>query len=98
MPKSKGKRLKFLKGEKLMISLILVLSILIIPLSKVYTASLVTKTNLDVELLKKDITKQQEKNESLSMQIDELASLDNIQAVAKEYGLSYNDTNILSID
>ncbi len=98
MPRNKGKRLKFLKGEKLMLSLILVLAVLIIPLSKVYTASLVTKTNLDVEVLKKDITKQQEKNESLSMQIDELASLDNIQAVAKEYGLSYNDTNILSIN
>ena len=98
MSKNKGKRLKFLKGEKLMLTLILVLGFLIIPLSKVYTSALVTQTNLDVEVLKKDISKQKEKNESLSMQIDELASLDNIQAVAKEYGLSYNDTNIVSID
>ena len=98
MSKNKGRRLKFLKGEKLMLTLILVLSFLVIPLSKVYTASLVTETNIDVEVLKKDIAKQKEKNESLSMQIDELASLDNIQAVAKEYGLSYNDTNIVSID
>ena len=98
MPKKKGKRLKFLKGEKLMLTLIVVLGIFIIPLTKVYMASLVTETNLDVEVLKKEISKQKEKNESLIMQIDELASLDNIQAVAKEYGLSYNDTNILSID
>ncbi len=98
MSRNKGKKLKFLKGEKLMLTLILVLGFLIIPLCKVYTASLVTETNLDVEVLKKDIARQKEKNESLSMQIDELASLDNIQAVAKEYGLSYNDTNIVSID
>ena len=57
----------------------------------------VTKTNIDVEKLKKEISSQEEENESLSMQIDELASIDNIFNVAKEYGLSYNNSSILQV-
>ena len=33
-------------------------------------------------------------NQGLSMQINELASLENIQEIAKEYGLEYNNDNI----
>ena len=51
----------------------------------------------DVEKLKKEISSQEEENESLSMQIDELASIDNIFNVAKEYGLSYNNSSILQV-
>lgn len=97
MARNKGKKLKLLKGEKIMYFVIILL-VALIPLCNVYTSAIVTKTNIDVESLKKDIKKQREKNESLSMQIDELASLDNIQDVAREYGLSYNDTNILNVD
>ena len=63
----------------------------------VYTSSVITKTNIEVEELKMSIQKQKEENESLSMQIEELARLDNIQEGAKEYGLSYNNSNILKI-
>ena len=69
----------------------------LIPVLNVYTSAVVTKTNIEVEELKSSIEKQREENESLEMQIDELASLDNIQEVAKEYGLSYNNTNILKV-
>ena len=50
-----------------------------------------------LEKLKKEISSQEEENESLSMQIDELASIDNIFNVAKEYGLSYNNSSILQV-
>lgn len=93
MARNKGKKLILLKGEKLMYFVIFLL-IAIIPVMNVYTSALVTKTNIDVEELKKNIEKQKEENESLSMQIDELASLDNIKEVAKEYGLSYDNTNV----
>ena len=79
-----------------MYSLILFL-LALIPVMNVYTSALVTKTNIDVETLKNNIKAQKEENESLSMQIDELASLENIQAIAKEYGLSYDNTNILVV-
>ena len=44
--------------------------------------------------LKNKIEEQSNINESLSMQINELASLDKIQEVAKNIGLSYNNDNI----
>ena len=37
-------------------------------------------------------------NESLSMQVDELASLDKIQEVASEKGLTYNNDNIKNVE
>ena len=43
---------------------------------------------------KEIIEKQENINESLNMQINELASLDKIQEVAKNIGLSYNNDNI----
>ena len=96
MKKKNSKRLKLLKGEKFMY-FIIVLLLCIIPLFNVYTSSLVTKTNLDVEKLKNDIEKQKEENESLEMQIDELASLDNIFNIAKEYGLTYDNSSIIQV-
>lgn len=96
MARNRGKKLKLLKGEKIMYGVIVLLCALI-PILNVYTSAIVTRTNIDVEELKSNIERQKEENESLSMQIDELASLENIQAIAKEFGLSYNNTNILQI-
>ncbi|NMA50605.1 MAG: cell division protein FtsL [Mollicutes bacterium] len=96
MARKKGKRLKLLKGEKLMYFTILFL-MAFIPIMYVYTSNMVTKTNYDVESLKNKIEKQKEENESLSMQKDELASLENIQSIADEYGLSYDNTSILVV-
>ncbi|MBR4230566.1 MAG: cell division protein FtsL [Bacilli bacterium] len=97
MAKKKGKRLKLLKGEKFMVIVVIPMLFALMQILNVYTSSVITKTNIEVEELKMSIQKQKEENESLSMQIDELASLDNIQEVAKEYGLSYNNSNILKI-
>lgn len=96
MSRKKGKKLKLLKGEKIMYFVIVFL-IALVPILNVYTSAIVTRTNIDVEELKSNIEHQKEENESLSMQIDELASLENIQAIAKEYGLSYDNTNILQL-
>ena len=48
--------------------------------------------------MKAKIERQKDVNDSLSMQIDELASLDKIQQVATEKGLSYNNENIKVIN
>lgn len=92
----KGKKVKLLKGEKMMYVLLLAL-IVVIPLFNVYTSSLLSETNNEVEKLKKNIEKQELVNQGLSMQIDELASLENIQSVADNFGLSYNNSNIKSV-
>ena len=92
MSKNK-KKLKLLKGEKFMYCLLVVL-LLAIPMFNVYTSSLLSETNNELEKLKSNIEDQELTNQSLSMQIDELASLENIQKIAEEYGLSYINDNI----
>lgn len=92
----KKRQIKLLKGEKFMYALLLVL-LVSIPMFNVYTSSLLSETNNEVETIKNKIESQELVNQSLSMQIDELASLENIQSVAEEYGLSYNNSNIKSI-
>lgn len=91
------KRIKILKGEK-MLYIMLILLVVAIPLSNVFTKAILSETNIEVEQLKIKIEKQASLNKSLSMQINELASLDKIQAVAKEVGLTYNNDNIKVVD
>ena len=52
---------------------------------------------IELERIKKRVEKQENINESLEMQVDELASLSSIQDVAQNYGLSYNNDNIIVI-
>ena len=96
MARKNSKKVRFLKGEKIMYFVIILVAVLI-PISNVFTSALLSKTNIEVEQLKNKIDKQTSNNESLSMQINELASLENIQAVANEYGLSYINDNIKTI-
>ena len=63
----------------------------------VFSKATLAKVNFEVEQEKKKIEKQEKTNESLSMTIDELASLTKIQEVAQEQGLSYNNNNIRTI-
>lgn len=76
---------------------LLLFLLLAIPMFNVYTSSLLSETNNKVEKLNKNIEKQELVNQGLSMQIDELASLENIQSIAEENGLSYNNSNIKSV-
>ncbi len=87
----------FTKFEKLLYSLALFL-LVITPIATVLSQATLSKVNYDVEKMKKEITSQERSNESLSMKISELASLDKIQEVAESEGLSYNNNNIKSIN
>lgn len=89
----KTKKVKMLKGEKLL-WLTIAIMILIIPITSVYTKALLSESNIQVEKLRNNIEKQESINESLNMKISELASLDKIQEVANEIGLHYNNDNI----
>ncbi len=91
------KRLKMSRFEKLLYTFAVFL-LLIAPISIVFSKATLAKINFDVEKQKKLIEAQTKKNESLAMTIDELASLTKIQEVAKDQGLSYNNSNIKTID
>ncbi len=91
------KRLKMSKFEKLLY-IFTILLVVLSPVAIVFTKATLSEINFEVEKTKKEIASQTKKNESLSMTINELASLDKIQAIAQEQGLTYNNDNIKSID
>lgn len=94
---SKEKNITILKGEKVLYFLLFLL-VIAVPLSNVFTKAMLSESNIQVEQLRNKISKQTNLNESLGMQINELASLDKIQEVAKEAGLTYNNDNIKVIN
>ena len=93
--KKRNKKVR-LKGEKF-VSILIVLAIIAFPIATVPTKAILSETNIALEKMKGEIKNQEEVNESLSMQVDELASLDKIEEVATSKGLSYNNRNIKSI-
>lgn len=92
------KRIKLLKGEKFMFFLIVLFGFIVMPTSWVYTKALLSETSIELEKINSKIDSQNDKNEALSMQIDELASIENIQSIASANGLSYNNSNIKTIN
>ena len=96
MKKSNSKKIRILKGERLFITLIMFFGVLS-PITIVASKSILSRSNIELERMNKQLEKQENVNESLEMQVNELASLSSIQGVAKEFGLSYNNDNIVVI-
>ena len=96
--KKKVKRVKKLgRIEKTFYTLVVFL-VISFPFAIVFLQATLSKINVQVEQVKKEIKTQEKKNQSLSMKINELASLDKIIEVARDQGLSYNNNNINSVD
>lgn len=90
------KKIKMTPFEKCLY-LVAILSLVLSPISLVFSKATLSEINFRVEKQKKEIEKQKKINESLNMAINELASLSKIQEVAEEQGLSYNNNNIKTI-
>lgn len=90
------KKVKMGKFERLLYVFTFIL-VLASPFVIVFSQATLSKINYEVEKSKQELAKQEKKNESLVMKINELASLDKIQEVADEKGLSYNNDNIKTI-
>ena len=93
----KNKKKKLMRSDKIFLTLIVILAV-ILPVMLVFSQATLSKSNIEVEKVRHKVKKQKNDNQSLSMQVDELASLSNIQGIAKEYGLSYNNDNIIVIN
>ncbi len=94
MKKQNGVKIK--RIDRFMIS-VLVFLVLLSSLVVVFSKSILSRSNIEVERIKSKVEKQETINESLTMKINELASLSNIQDIAKEFGLSYINDNIIVI-
>ena len=93
MAAKKARKLKLLKVEKLLYSFVVIL-LLCLPVIDLFGKATLSKLNVDVEQLKREIKTQEKKNQSLTMKVNEMASLENIQLVAQDMGLKYNNNNI----
>lgn len=90
------KRLRMSKFERLIYAFTIVM-VIVLPFALVFSQATLSEINFEVEKMNKKISIQEKKNESLTMKINELASLDKIQEVAREQGLTYNNRNIKKI-
>ena len=63
----------------------------------IYSRAMLGKINLEVQELSGIIKDETEDNQSLVMKINEMVSLDKIEKVSSELGLTYNNDNIKSV-
>ena len=54
--------------------------------------------NIELQKISKVVESQEDTNQSLTMKINEMASLENIQDVSNNLGLAYNNDNIKTIE
>lgn len=59
-----------------------------------FAKNTLSSLNIEVERLAMQVKDQKKTNQSLNMKINELASLENINSVASQTGLVYNNGNI----
>lgn len=81
---------RFIYKSCITISILLVVGIVVSQVS-------LSESNIELEKLKITLEEQENVNQSLVMKINEMASLDNINAVSDSLGLSYNNENIKTI-
>jgi len=90
------KRYKKTVFEKMM-TMLTTVTIISVFVSILFFKAQLSSVNIEVEKIKKSITKQEKVNESLTMKVNELVSLENMQLVAANSGLEYNNSNIIVI-
>ena len=90
MKKKKKKVAKFTKGEKLLyaFAIICLCSTFVL---KIFVSASTSDLKIQIE-------KQKSTNESLTMQVNELTSYENMDSILKEMGLAYNNENIIIIN
>jgi Protein required for the initiation of cell division len=93
----KVRKLKITRGEKLLYTAAVFCAIFSFA-SAIFCGANIGNLKMNVEKLKYDITAQENKNESLTMKVNELTSFDKVKDVAKEMGLEYNNDNIVIIN
>lgn len=92
--KANAKLIKFEKRYSAFAAVALIFLWVVSFFAKVSLSSI----NVEVERLNKEVKKQEKTNQSLTMKINELASLENIQSVANSEGLAYNNGNIVIVN
>ena len=93
----KGKRNKKSRKTEKAIYKFFCMTMVVLVVGIIYSRATLGKINLEVQKLNDIIKEESEDNQSLVMKINEMVSLDKIQAVSSELGLTYNNDNIKSV-
>ena len=96
MKKNKKRKSKFTKGEKFIYSFG-VMSLVAIFITKVFFGASISNLKMNIEKINYKIELQENKNDSLTMQVNELTSYENLDSILKEMGLAYNNENIIVV-
>lgn len=97
MTRNKKRKLKITGREKLLYTLGM-LSFIALFATKIFFGAQISNIKMNIEKTNYKITLQERKNESLSMQINELTSYENVSSVIKDLGLAFNNENIIVIN
>jgi len=90
---AKRKKRYFTKAERFLYKLCFSFVILLV-VGIIFGQSTLSKINFEVEKLKEEVLEKENNNQSLTMIINEMVSLENIQSIASDMGLAYNNENI----
>ena len=96
MKKSTRKVVRLTKGEKMLYTLgffCFVLAIFI----RVFSSASISNLKMNIEKINYKIQNQERKNQSLTMQVNELTSYETLSGVLDEMGLAYNNENIVVV-
>lgn len=93
MPRTHRKKAKY---QRTMATLTIV-TLVFIFITIFFFKSKLSSVNIEVQKLKKEVAKQEKVNESYTMKVNQLISLENMQLVAAQEGLEYNNNNVIVI-
>ena len=97
MKKTKKNKKRLTHGEKLLYTLGILAFICSFGV-QVFAGATTSNMKMEIEQLSQKIDNQQNKNDSLAMQVNELTSYENIDSVLQDMGLAYNNENIIVLD
>ena len=90
------RKARLTKGERMLYTMgffCLVLTIFI----RVFSSAGIGNLKMDIEKMNYLVENQERKNQSLTMQVNELTSYENLNGVLKDMGLAYNNENIIVV-
>lgn len=93
----KKRKLKLTKGERFLYTLGIIAFIFTLG-TRFFCMAKIGDLKMEIEELNYKISEQSKTNESLTMQVNELTSFENVKNVVKDMGLAYNNDNIIVIN
>ena len=94
--KKKNRKIK-LTGEEKFVIFIIISCIVGIFAVQIFLGAQISNVKMNIEKIDYKIENQEKKNESLTMQVNELTSYENVSKAIENMGLSYNNENIIVI-